>query len=157
MARLWLILTAAVLVAAQPQAKDAPPKNDAKPDAVKEELKKLQGPWRMVSGERNGEKIPEDEAKSVIRSFTDDTFEAKRDGTTITKGKVKLDPSQKPKAIDVIMKGQDDEDVTLKGIYEVDGDSMKTCLAPPGQDRPKEFSSKEDSGHMHYVWKREKK
>ena len=101
--------------------------------------------------------MTEDEVKGTIRTFTDDKFEAKRNGATIIKGTVKLDPAQKPKAIDVTITAPDGTDVTLKGIYEVEGDEMKTCLAPPEQDRPKEFSSKEENGHMNYVWTRDKK
>jgi hypothetical protein len=59
---------------------------------------------------------------------------------------------------EITTKTQDGETRTIKvlGIYELDGDTMKTCLAAPGKERPTEFSSKEGSGRMSYVWKREK-
>jgi uncharacterized protein (TIGR03067 family) len=152
MTRLGLVLAAGLLVAA-----DLPKADTPKEDAAKADLKKMQGPWRLVSGERNGQKMTEEDVKGTQRTFTDDKFEAKRNGVSIIKGTVKLDPAQKPKAIDVTVAAPDGTDVTLRGIYEIDGDDMKTCLAQPDDDRPKEFSSKEGSGHMNYVWKREKK
>jgi uncharacterized protein (TIGR03067 family) len=42
------------------------------------------------------------------------------------------------------------------GIYEIAGDDYKVCFAPPGKDRPKEFSSKPGSGYILQVWKRAK-
>ena|SRR5436305_7348248 len=145
--RLWAALAAAgLLIAAGGRA-----------DEAAKDLEKMQGTWRLVSGERNGEKLSDEDIKGVVRTFQGDSFEAKRDGRTLSKGKVKLDPSAKPKAVEVMATGRDGQEVTIKGIYEIDGDMMKTCLAQPGRDRPKEFAAKEDSGHSYYVWKREKK
>src|SRR5205807_2346562 len=124
--RLWAALAAAgLLIAAGGRA-----------DEAAKDLEKMQGTWRLVSGERNGEKLPEDQVKGIVRTFHGDAFEAKRGDRTVSKGKVKLDPSAKPKAVEVIITGQDGQEVTIKGIYEIDGDMMKTCLAQPGQDRP---------------------
>jgi uncharacterized protein (TIGR03067 family) len=145
--RLWAVVAAGVLVAA-----DTP-----KGDAVKEELAKFQGGWQLVSGVINGNPIPDDDAKQIERKFDGDKFEAKKGGMTLTKGTVKIDPTKKPKAVDVQLSQSDGGEVTLKGIYELDGDTMKTCLAPPDHDRPTDFTSKEGSGLMSYVWKRAKK
>ncbi len=46
--------------------------------------------------------------------------------------------------------------VKLQGIYEVNGDTYRYCIAPAGKDKPNEFSSKEGSGHILMVLKREK-
>ena len=42
----------------------------------------------------------------------------------------------------------------IKGIYELDGATLKSCVAPPGKDRPTEFSSK--GGNSLRVFKRVK-
>ena len=39
------------------------------------------------------------------------------------------------------------DDKTKLGIYELDGDTYRYCLAPAGKPRPTEFASKEGSGH----------
>jgi hypothetical protein len=47
---------------------------------------------------------------------------------------------------------------TLRGIYEIEGDTQKVCLPlEEGAGRPKEFTSKPGSGHLLQVFKREKK
>jgi hypothetical protein len=46
---------------------------------------------------------------------------------------------------------------TALGIYELSGDTYKLCYAPPGKDRPKEFSAKEGTGYTLSVWQRKKK
>jgi hypothetical protein len=44
-----------------------------------------------------------------------------------------------------------------KGIYEIEGDTLRFCTATPaGAERPKTFESKEKSGNVLYVLKRVK-
>jgi uncharacterized protein (TIGR03067 family) len=33
------------------------------------------------------------------------------------------------------------------GVYELDGDEFRICYAPPGKERPKDFSAKAGTGH----------
>ena len=47
-------------------------------------------------------------------------------------------------------------DKTKLGIYELDGDIYKYCLAPAGKARPTAFNSEPGSGHSLGVSKREK-
>ncbi len=67
---------------------------------------------------------------------------------------MKLDPSKKPKEIDMILA---DGSKTALGIYELSGGIFKLCYAPPGKGRPKEFGAKEESGYTLSVWQRKKK
>ena len=45
---------------------------------------------------------------------------------------------------------------TLQAIYQLDGDTMKVCYAPAGQDRPTAFDTKDKPGYALIVYKREK-
>jgi len=45
---------------------------------------------------------------------------------------------------------------TVLAIYEVKGDSLRTCFAPPGRERPTGFTPKEGSGHVLRTYKRVK-
>ena len=54
---------------------------------------------------------------------------------TKTEGTFKLDPTKKPRTIDLTL-----DDKTSQGIYELNGDSLKIVLAEPGQPRPKDFN-----------------
>jgi uncharacterized protein (TIGR03067 family) len=123
------------------------------PDA-KKDRDQLQGDWTLASGERDGQPLPEDLVKSLKRTIKGDTFVVSRDDQALAKGTFTLDPSQKPKAIDIKPEGATQP---VRGIYELDGDTFKLCYAAPGEVRPKEFATKAGSGHTLAVWKRAKK
>jgi uncharacterized protein (TIGR03067 family) len=120
-------------------------------DADKE-LEKLQGKW-----------IAELEGKKAELKFTKDSFAITfSDGTKdlTFKGMVKLDPSKKPKHMDMtINEGEIFKGEIARAIYELDGDTLKWCANEPGKaDRPQEFPPKEgESGNsMYLVYKRAK-
>jgi uncharacterized protein (TIGR03067 family) len=138
--QLLAVLAVGLLIAA-----DAP-----KDDAAKE-LKSLEGSWKLVSGESNGETIPDEALKASNLTVKGDKYTAKL-GDQNHEGTIKLDPTKKPKAMDAT-----DGDNTVLGIYELKGDEFKICIAPPGKDRPTEFSAKAGSEQILMVWKREKK
>jgi uncharacterized protein (TIGR03067 family) len=129
---------------------------DAAGDA-KKDLEKMQGDWVLVSSERDGKTLAEDQVKTMKRSVKDDTYVVTRDGQPVVKGSFKIDPSKKPATIDALRSEGEDKDKPMLGIYQFDGETYKVCFAPPGMDRPTEFASKPGSGHVYSVWKREKK
>jgi uncharacterized protein (TIGR03067 family) len=142
--RAKILLIAAVLLALAPTRVD---------DQAKKDREMLQGEWTLVSGERNGEPIPEDLVKSLKRTIKGDTFTVTRDDQPLAKGTFTLDPSKKPKAYDFKLEGMDN---TMHGIYELESDTFKLCYATEG-DRPKEFAAPASSGHTFAIWKRAKK
>lgn len=121
-------------------------------DAEKD-LKKLVGTWEEVSHTANGKAKGADELKgtTVVIDATG-KWEAFKDGASLLKGSVKLDPAKKPKASDWTIDGTD---FVALGIYEVDGDTWKHCFAV--KERPTEFASKEGSEVIFIVLKRAKK
>jgi uncharacterized protein (TIGR03067 family) len=123
-------------------------------DAAKAELDKLQGEWQMVSSTNNGKELPAEAVKAITRVVKGNSYTLLRDGQVLAKGTVvKLDPSKTPKTMDVQRAAGGKP---LLGIYELDGDTHKVCLAEPGKDRPTVFSSQEGSGQTLTVWKRKK-
>jgi uncharacterized protein (TIGR03067 family) len=130
-----------------------PPKDEAK-----KVQKKLQGSWKAVSVERRGESKEDDEDHCLI--FDGAKFSIKRGDQTMIQGTFKVDPSKKPKEID--MKITEDETgkhkgKTAQGIYALDGDTLKWCVAEPGTtERPKEFAAPADTKLMFITLKREK-
>lgn len=130
-----------------------PPANQDK--AVKEELDKLQGTWRITSLEMDGKPIPQEflkEAKIIVKG---DKFES-RVGVPYT-GTVKIDPTQKPKTIDLVFESGPEKGNTSLGIYELDGDTWKICLGVNTMERPTEFAAKPGTGFALEKLTREKK
>ncbi len=126
-------------------------------DAAKKEMAKMEGDWTLASGERDGMPIPEEFAKTMRRTIKGEEFTVTREGETIVKGKFTIDPTKKPKTIDVTFTDGQLKDKSTLGIYELEGDTFKLCYAAPdSKERPKEFSAKEGSGHTLAVWKRQK-
>ena len=67
---------------------------------------------------------------------------------------MKLDPSKKPREVEFILA---EGKKKALGIYELSGKTYKLCYAPPGKNRPKEFSAKKGTGYTLSVWQRKKK
>jgi uncharacterized protein (TIGR03067 family) len=138
--RLLIVLVAGLLLAA---------------DDAKKDVQKFQGEWTLVSAKRDGQDIPEEMIKGIKRTIKGDDYSVTRDGETLLKGKFKVDPSKKPKTIDLTFKDQSGAEVTALGVYDLDGDNLKICYSNPGKDRPKDFVS--ETGITLGVWKRAKK
>jgi uncharacterized protein (TIGR03067 family) len=111
---------------------------------------KIQGAWTIVYGEHDGQPIPEDAIKSIKLVYAGDKFTLQH-GDQKTEGAFKLAPDKKPKAIDMEMDGG-----MVKGIYQLDGDTLKLAHGKAGDPRPKEFPKKEGSGLTVATLKRQK-
>jgi uncharacterized protein (TIGR03067 family) len=116
---------------------------------------KIEGTYTVISIERNGDKLPEDRVKEMKITITADKIKVKMPDLDHT-AEYKLDASKTPATIDFTPQDGDDKGKTGYGIYSVDGDELKFCLAKPGKDRPTEFVSKPGSEVMLIVMKRNK-
>jgi uncharacterized protein (TIGR03067 family) len=130
----------------------------AKEEAVAKDLQAFKGTWRMISKEVDGKKFSEEEIKDVIATFDGSgKCSVRRGDKVIGEGTVKFDPTKKPKTVDVTFTEGEHKGQTVLGIYEIDSDAFRVCVARPGDDRPTEFSAKAGSGRTLIVYKREKK
>jgi RNA polymerase sigma factor (sigma-70 family) len=124
---------------ANPAAEDA---KKAKNADEKTDKEKLQGTWVPVSVVTGGRKASEQEIKDknfeMVFSGDKVTIPAKGEMKEVT---YKLDPSKKPKHIDFLVA----EDKAAKGIYLLQGDTLKVCVSEEGDERPTELESKEGS------------
>ena len=124
---------------------------------AKKETAQLEGEWTMVSGEIDGQSMPEEMRKTARRVVKDGETTVTIGDRLFMKARFSIDPAKKPKTIDYTMTGGPTEGKTQLGIYELDGDTVKFCFSAPGKDRPTEFTTKEGSGRTLSVWKRAKK
>jgi uncharacterized protein (TIGR03067 family) len=128
---------------------------DSDADATAKDLEKMQGDWAVVSVIRDGVKEEDDNAQSLFRTVKGHQYTVFLFDKAVGNGTFQIDATKKPKTIESFPANLAGK--TLLGIYLIDGDTIKTCYAPPGKDRPTEFSSKKGSGHTLMVWERERK
>src|SRR5262245_59718292 len=118
-------------------------------DEVKSELAKLSGTWtREVDG------------KSFIFHFNQEKFasiSSYPDANFATVATVTIDPTKKPKRMDLTFSEATGRAERLKGktqldIYQLDGDTLK-FVAPRGPGRPEAFPDREvfEGGEYFYV------
>jgi uncharacterized protein (TIGR03067 family) len=109
-------------------------------DAVKREVKALQGKWVA------------DDGKGTL-TFEGDKFTIDPTKGGTIKGTFKVDPTKKPKTIDFTITGGDKkfDGKTSLGIYELKDGKLKWCGGEPGkEDRPTEFNAEVD-GKRRYL------
>jgi uncharacterized protein (TIGR03067 family) len=117
------------------------------------ELKKLSGTFTLVQFVESGKPFLEAELKKMKVTQTGGTWKFHY-GKEVTEGKDVVYPDKTPKEIDATYTNGPEKGKTVKGIYEIDGDTIKYCYAPPGKDRPRAFISKPGSGHTLMILKR---
>jgi len=122
-------------------------------EAVKKDLAQLQGEWSMVSGSADGQPMPEPMRKQMKRTCKGDETTTTSAGNVFFKARITIDPSKKPKTIDYVMTDGFTKGKKQLGIYEVEGDTFRSCFGKPGAERPTDFTSKPGDGRTLSVWK----
>jgi uncharacterized protein (TIGR03067 family) len=131
---------------------------DAKDEAIKKDRKKYQGTWQVVSLEVDGNQADEADAKKItVVNEVDGKWGIEVEGKVIARGTSKIDPTTKPKAVDLTVTEGESSGQTAQAIYEFGDDTRKVCLAPADKERPTEFASPAGSGHILAVLKRVQK
>jgi uncharacterized protein (TIGR03067 family) len=120
-------------------------------DDVKKDLEKLEGSWIFTNVVTGGESLPPEVVKTMSCACKNGEFTVTvkdKDKTeTLAIFKVKLDPTQKPKTVDLIHTfGKELKGKTELGIYKLEGDTASFCYDEAGQPRPKDFVSPDKSG-----------
>lgn len=131
--------------------------DDAKDKAIKKDRKRIEGVWRIVALEINGNKAKEEDARKLtVVNGSDGAWSVRSEDKEISKGISTFDPTQKPKAIDFTPTEGGGKGNQHLGIYEIGKNTRRLCFAPPGKDRPTEFSSAPGSEHVLVTFEREK-
>ena len=83
------------------------------------------GAWTVVAVEENGRPIPKDSPRIAMTTvhFGKRCISVTRLGETSLIDSYRLDPRTNPKSIDIPLL-----DGTLKGVYEIKGDTLKLCI-----------------------------
>lgn len=122
-----------------------------------DDVKPLQGKWKVVAVFENGQSLPEKEIASQL--FADGTITI--DGPIISflalgafepkKVAFVVDAKVEPKSIDLVGVSK----IGSKGIYVAAGDSLMVCLPGPNEkNRPKDFGAGKGTERTLLVFKR---
>lgn len=117
----------------------------------------MQGTWTIDSFTLNGNQVDPDQLKNWRRVVDRNHVTWKSGDQTMIELDIQFDSSKAPHTLDSTIKSGASSGQTLLAIYELKDDKLTVCFANPGGSRPKEFSSKPDSGQSLYVARRVKK
>jgi uncharacterized protein (TIGR03067 family) len=111
---------------------------------VKKEMKKFEGEWKIEKYE-GPMAPPEDEQAKVRFIFKGDTVTLIVDGKKVGAATFKIDPSKKPKTIDLDMTEGKNKGKTSLAFYAFEGETLKWCATERFNERPTEFKASEEN------------
>jgi uncharacterized protein (TIGR03067 family) len=111
----------------------------------------IEGKWVVVSSEAEGQPSPENAIRYTKITFSgeDATLEGRTQKHEL---RFTLDMTQQPKQINLYSK---QEKVVWKGIYQVEGTSLRLSYGPPNGERPTSLDTSRAAKAILYVLKRE--
>jgi uncharacterized protein (TIGR03067 family) len=113
----------------------------------------FEGIWQLVSAMTDGKPTPADVVSKIHVVIKDGKHSVYfKEGVLAHQIPFKVDTTRTPyETTDALPDGK-----LIKGITKLDADTLTSCVAKPGKERPTEFSSKPGSGHTLRVFKRAK-
>src|SRR5262249_35638681 len=124
-------------------------------NAAKKDLAAMEGSWTLVSMEVDGKEVPPDKLQGATLTIRGNKY------ALVTRGKqhdveITLDAGKTPKVIDMKFLDGPNKDRVGKGIYQLDGNTLKICRGlDPQQERPGSFKTKGQVNYFVMVWQRQ--
>lgn len=112
---------------------------------MSQDLDLLQGSWAIISLELDGQALPETLLADASIVIQGDRFVSTGMGAEYA-GALVLDAAKRPRRLDMKFDAGPEKGNTNLCIYELDGDSLKLCIATRGTVRPTKFASPAGSG-----------
>jgi len=115
---------------------------------------KLEGDWTCAYAIVDGKPVPDSKIQILRLTLTGKRYTTTMGPETLFDSSYTIDPTKKPKEIEMVgtegaMRGK-----SALGIYELADDKLTICYTMPGSPRPTEFESKLGSGAYLVTWKR---
>jgi uncharacterized protein (TIGR03067 family) len=122
-------------------------------DGTTADQKGLQGTWKILAGNEGGKTLPPARvrgSKVIVTGNTMKVYEQdKQREMTFT-----LDATTEPKTIDMTTVDGKKQGPIARGVYALDGNTLKICFAAPGRPRPASLLPRQGSAEMLFVMKR---
>lgn len=120
------------------------------------DLELLQGTWQQVAHEANGAACAPDEFSDAVTNFNGNEYTvARRDGTLLVKGTIRLDATTIPRQAVLMRVAGLEQGKTFPAIYYISGDSL--VFAAANEDRgsaPTDFKTEIGQFLRRFVRKR---
>ncbi len=124
------------------------------PTSQPSDLDTLQGTWRVTTVETEGAVVSPMGFENATITIRGETFVSRGMGDDYA-GTIEVFRGTKPRAFDLHFTQGPPAGRKNLGIYKLDGDRWTICLATRGDDRPKRFATRADSGHALETLQRE--
>ncbi len=118
-----------------------------------DDAQKLQGKWEVVSAEMNGNTATAADMDDITITIHGNTFESNQ-GAQTDRGAFTVNHARQPHEMDVKAETGAWAGRTVPAIYEFVGDTLRICYAVEGEERPKVFTTEQDSGRLTVSYKR---
>lgn len=120
------------------------------------EMARLRGEWSALSIVSSGSPLPDMYLQSALRTLKGNEMTVTVAGQVQVHVSISVNPNTNPKSLDYVQLDGPDKGRAMLGIYEFNGDTLRTCYAPAGKPRPAEFVTREGDGRTLSAWKRRK-
>jgi uncharacterized protein (TIGR03067 family) len=117
----------------------------------------LEGEWAMTSAIFDGTLMDQNMVKWCKRLTRGNVTKVIVGPQVFLHARFTLDHSAQPTLIDYLNLEGVTKGKAQAGIYELNGDTLKICMAPPDQERPANFSSQPGDNRSYTTWIRVKK
>ncbi len=109
------------------------------------DLELLQGSWTVTTLEVDGQPLPASMLTNARIVIDGDRFTSTGMGA-VYEGTLELVPTANPPQLNMTFDAGPEKGNVNRGIYRLDGDTWKICLATRGDVRPSSFASTGGSG-----------
>jgi uncharacterized protein (TIGR03067 family) len=120
-----------------------------------DEHKLLQGTWLPTVAELGGAAFDDATLKTIKLVLEGDKYTVTV-GKAVDKGTTKIDPTAKPRALDILGTEGPNKGKTILAIYELKDDTLRVCYDLTGKVRPTEFKTKKGELLFLATYKRSK-
>lgn len=129
-----------------------------KDNSGQEQKKDLQGTWTVTGTKGYGKDVPQKELQELLLTFKGDTISAKYGDKTAQATYKLILTKAGPSQIDVTVNEGPEavKSKTFKGIYLLEGNTLKITYREPGKPRPATFTDEGESGVYTISLKKEK-
>jgi uncharacterized protein (TIGR03067 family) len=120
-----------------------------------DDAKAMQGVWKPVTAVLGGKPMPPPVVKAITLTLTDGMYNVTVEGERSDKGTVKLDTAATPRQMSITGTNGPNLGKTFPAIYELKGDTLRSCYDLSGEKFPTEYKSVEGTKLYLVTYKRQ--